>query len=223
MSDYGGNSTLEDWLAREVFFVEEVHPEIVKRFEEWREGIENDIERWMESDDGNGNPLSWRGWGRGFSSISDEDMLRFESLVEQSVLQLVKGDIKTSSVEHVENNTVDNANEISNLDLIIVPPPTFTFVDYGKPITSFLNSWIDIINIEPTTKFPAPKEENKPIIPFNEIRRLQEVEKQYRNYRNTIREMLNNGELVYKKIKSQPWDENDFSYNVDKNLKKEEK
>lgn len=140
MSDYYGDSTLEDWLAREVFYVEEVHPEIVKRFEEWREGIENDIERWMGSDDGDGNPLSWRGWGRGFSSISDEDMLRFESLVDQSLLQLAKGDFKT-----------------------------------------------------------PPKKESTPPLPFNEIRRLQEVEKQYRNYRNTIREMLNNGELVYKK------------------------
>ena len=31
-----------------------------------------------------------------------------------------------------------------------------------------------------------------------ELSRLKEVEKQYRNYRNTIRGMLNSGELVYK-------------------------
>lgn len=73
MSDYYGAATLEDWLGEEVFFMKVVPHFIVTRFEKYREGVERDIEAWMESDDGQGNPLSWRGWGRGFNSIEDSD------------------------------------------------------------------------------------------------------------------------------------------------------
>lgn len=139
MSYFEDFNTLEKWLAREVFRVKEVPPEIVKHFEEWREAIEQDILRWMRSDDGDGNPLSWRGWGRGFASIPDKDDERFETLVMQLKLQLVK------------EVCVDKIDK-----------------EIGQTISS------------------------------NEIRRLQEVEKQYRNYRDTIRGMLNSGELVYK-------------------------
>jgi len=78
MSDYYGKATLEDWLAEEVFMDGFVPKEVVELFEEWREGVEADISNWMDSDDGNGNTLSWRGWGKGFNSIPDEDDEAFE-------------------------------------------------------------------------------------------------------------------------------------------------
>lgn len=82
MSDYYGAATLEDWLKEEVFAQNAPVPaEVVAHFEEWREDIERNIEAWMNSDDGDGNNLSWRGWGRGFNAISDEDTVRFEELV----------------------------------------------------------------------------------------------------------------------------------------------
>lgn len=84
MSDYYGNDTLEDWLKEEVFGVSEPVPkEIVELFEEWREGVENNISAWMGSDDGYGNALSWRGWGRGFQGIPDEDDESFDEALEK--------------------------------------------------------------------------------------------------------------------------------------------
>ena len=84
MSDYFGKPILEDWLAEEVFHIEVVPQNIVSLFERWRECIETDITNWMESDDGYGNCLSWRGWGRGFSSIPDEDFDKFDSTLKSS-------------------------------------------------------------------------------------------------------------------------------------------
>jgi hypothetical protein len=82
MSDYYGAATLEDWLKEEVFAQNiPVPAEVVAHFEEWREDVERNIEAWMNSDDGDGNNLSWRGWGRGFNAISDEDTARFDALV----------------------------------------------------------------------------------------------------------------------------------------------
>ena len=43
MSDYYGSPTLEDWLAEEVFDVDEVPADVVAKFEQWRVGIESDI------------------------------------------------------------------------------------------------------------------------------------------------------------------------------------
>lgn len=81
MSDYYGNATLEDWLAEEVFHCEKVPATIVERFEKWRHSVELDIERWMETDDGEGNNTSWRGWGRGFNGIPDEDDPEFGAAI----------------------------------------------------------------------------------------------------------------------------------------------
>lgn len=75
MSDYYGDATLESWLGHEVFFMENVPHSAVMKFEQWRHDVENNIEQWMQTDDGEGNNLSWRGWGRGFSAIADEDEL----------------------------------------------------------------------------------------------------------------------------------------------------
>ena len=83
MSDYYGNATLEDWLAEEVFEVESVPKEVVSLFEKWRTDVQRSIQAWMDSDDGDGNELSWRGWGRGFYAIPDEDNKEFEFLVEK--------------------------------------------------------------------------------------------------------------------------------------------
>ena len=50
-------------------------------FEKWRSEVETSIYQWMLSDDGDGNPLSWRDWGRGFNGIPEEDTVLFESMV----------------------------------------------------------------------------------------------------------------------------------------------
>ena len=85
MSDYYGSATLEDWLAEEVFSVDEVQPDIINPFEKWRLGIENDINAWMDSDDGYGNNLSWRGWGRGFNGIPDSDDVEFGKAIKKGM------------------------------------------------------------------------------------------------------------------------------------------
>jgi hypothetical protein len=85
MSDFYGAPKLKDWLAEEVFDVDTnaLTAEVIALFEEWREAIEANIQSWMESDDGDGNRLSWRSWGRGFYAIADADQERFEALVQQ--------------------------------------------------------------------------------------------------------------------------------------------
>lgn len=77
MSDYYGAATLEDWLGQEIFFMKNVPYFAVAKFEKYREGIERDIEVWMQ----NGDAPSWRDWGRGFNSIVDNDDV-FNALVE---------------------------------------------------------------------------------------------------------------------------------------------
>ncbi len=73
MSDYYGDPTLEDWLSEEVFGGRTVTSDIVALFEQWREDVEYSIRSWQDSDDGDGNRLSWRGWGQGFAGISDTE------------------------------------------------------------------------------------------------------------------------------------------------------
>lgn len=80
MSDYYGRATLESWLENEVYGVP-VPPIVVALFEKWREPVESSIESWEESDDGDGNSLSWRGWGRGYGSIDEAEM----DLVEAAI------------------------------------------------------------------------------------------------------------------------------------------
>lgn len=72
MSDYYGDASLEDWLSEEVFAERVVPPAVISLFEQWREPIEANIENWLDSDDGYGNHLSWRGWGRGFTPVQDD-------------------------------------------------------------------------------------------------------------------------------------------------------
>lgn len=81
MSDYYGTSTLEDWLAEEVFSHAIMPPEVVVLFEKWRDAVERDIENWMGSDDGEGNNVSWRGWGRGFNAIPITEEGEFDHAV----------------------------------------------------------------------------------------------------------------------------------------------
>lgn len=83
MSDYYGEATLEDWLAEEVYEVDIVPKVVVNLFEEFREGVEANIESWLASDDGDGNCLSWRGWGRGYYAIPDSKSDYFDSLIEK--------------------------------------------------------------------------------------------------------------------------------------------
>jgi len=83
MSDYYGDSTLEDWLAEEVFCIDAVPINIVKLFEKWRKPVERSIGSWMDSDDGDGNSLSWRGWGRGFALIPENEMDELSLIVDQ--------------------------------------------------------------------------------------------------------------------------------------------
>lgn len=81
MSDYEGSPTLESWLSEEIFYVKTVPHSVVVRFEKWREGVEQDISNWMDSDDGYGNNLSWRGWGRGFNGVPEEDDEEFGAAI----------------------------------------------------------------------------------------------------------------------------------------------
>ena len=85
MSDYYGQPALESWLGEEVFFMKVVPYFAVMQFEKYREGVERDIEAWLESDDGEGNSLSWRGWGRGFNTVAQtpDDEIEFGALVEK--------------------------------------------------------------------------------------------------------------------------------------------
>lgn len=84
MSDYYGSATLEDWLAEEVFSVPHgsVPTQVVALFERWRSGVEHQIDTWMSSDEGDGR-MSWRGWGRGFYAISDDETAVFDALAKQ--------------------------------------------------------------------------------------------------------------------------------------------
>ena len=90
MSDYYGKARLEDWLAKEVFRVDSVPPNVVRKFEPWRDAIEQNILQWMESGDrtSSGNPVSWQGWGRGFNAISEEEQEEFFNLVRDCQIQL---------------------------------------------------------------------------------------------------------------------------------------
>ena len=63
----------------EDFIQYKLSKEEILLFEEFREEIESNIESWQESDDGYGNNLSWRGWGRGFNGINNIE--KFEKMV----------------------------------------------------------------------------------------------------------------------------------------------
>lgn len=91
MSDYEGGPHLEDWLAEEVFNTDYIPPEYVSRFEWLREKVEQNIQAWLETDDGYGNRLSWRGWGCGFNALSTEDTMRFEVLARHAQMELDMG------------------------------------------------------------------------------------------------------------------------------------
>lgn len=80
MSDYYGAATLEDWLSEEVFDGKVVPAKVVAVFEPWRESVENTIQAWMDSDEGDGR-ASWRGWGRGFYAIPDSEYPLFKFAV----------------------------------------------------------------------------------------------------------------------------------------------
>jgi hypothetical protein len=87
VSDYYGGASLEDWLEEEVFH-HRVSPRVVSKFERWREAIESNIDAWLDTDDGDGHQLSWRGWGRGFYAIPEEDIEAFDRLVDECRQQL---------------------------------------------------------------------------------------------------------------------------------------
>lgn len=90
MSDYYGDATLEDWLQEEVFRATEPLPSsVVSLFEGWREAVETNIRAWMDSDDGDGNHLSRRGWGRGFYAVADSDESKFDDAVRQGRLMIL--------------------------------------------------------------------------------------------------------------------------------------
>lgn len=96
MSDYFGKSTLEDWLAEEVFEIAHVNSRVVRLFEFWRDQIEDNITEWMESDDGHGNNLSWRDWGRGFNAIPQNEMEFFDACIKfgSTVLQEIENNVE---------------------------------------------------------------------------------------------------------------------------------
>ena len=83
MSDYYGGANLKDWLEEEVFECNSIPDSIVSKFEKWKEGIEAQIVMWWDTDEGDGE-VSWRGFGRGFYGIPDDDYEEFEKAVEES-------------------------------------------------------------------------------------------------------------------------------------------
>lgn len=85
MSNYYGSATLEDWLAEEIFNVSTVPPEVVALFEQWREAVEQNIESWMDSDDGDGRK-SWRQWGFGMDAVDDMEAFRLACEKGQSMM-----------------------------------------------------------------------------------------------------------------------------------------
>ncbi len=90
MSDYCGIDTLESWLEHEVYNCP-VPPLVVGLYERWREPIESSVRSWMESDsDGEGTPYSWRGWGRGYGSVPDEDSEAIEAAFHEGKYLLDK-------------------------------------------------------------------------------------------------------------------------------------
>lgn len=90
MSDYYGTDTLESWLENEVYG-REAPPPVVALFERWREEIESSVRSWMESDaDGEGNPYSWRGWGRGYGSIAEAERDAAEAAYREGLTLLDK-------------------------------------------------------------------------------------------------------------------------------------
>lgn len=88
MSDYYGEAKLEDWLAEEVFAIDVVPKHVVEKFEKWRDGVESNISSWMDTDDGYGNNLSWRGWGRGFNGVPDDDDVEFGKAIKFGVNEI---------------------------------------------------------------------------------------------------------------------------------------
>lgn len=101
MSDYYGDATLESWLIEEVLdtppvrldpdrFEDFVRTHVSGLFEPWRDIIEADINNWMASDDGEGNPLSWRGWGRGYANIPNGDNAIIETRIKVSNQKIIR-------------------------------------------------------------------------------------------------------------------------------------
>jgi hypothetical protein len=108
MSDYFGGPTLEDWLAEEVFAVSEVPPAVTSLFERWRTAIEGQIDSWLDSDDGYGNRLSWRGWGRGYYGIPEDDVFVFNENVKQARLILKQFKLNTDQCcPHSDSGSID--------------------------------------------------------------------------------------------------------------------
>ncbi|RKZ87365.1 MAG: hypothetical protein DRQ39_04310 [Gammaproteobacteria bacterium] len=98
MSDYYGIDTLESWLENELFTTSNIPAEVVKLFERWRDPIESSVGSWMDSDDGDGNHLSWRGWGRGYAQIPDEDSKALDEAIRigTSIIKKVQEDTLTT-------------------------------------------------------------------------------------------------------------------------------
>lgn len=57
------------------------------------------INAWMDSDDGYGNNYSWRGWGRGFYAIPEEDEKEFEEKITRANLMTYRTDENSNLVK----------------------------------------------------------------------------------------------------------------------------
>lgn len=90
MSDYYSSDTLEDWLAEEVFAVDkkQITPNIVILFERWRDDVESSIRGWWDTSDEDGYPMSWRGYGRGYGNIADDEMPIVSRLIKHGIEQI---------------------------------------------------------------------------------------------------------------------------------------
>ena len=106
MSDYYGEVTLEDWLKEEVFLTNnDIPTHIVEKFNKWRGDVEYNIRAWMDTseEDGNGG-RSWRGWGRGFNAIGDDELDNFRQACDfgEGELRKIYGKYKEDAPRRVD-------------------------------------------------------------------------------------------------------------------------
>ena len=145
MSDYYGDATLEDWLAEEVFSCERVPEAVVALFERWREPVESSISSWQESDDGEGNRMSWRGWGRGFAGIEDTEafevaVVESRALLDNAAIAAAeKGDaVPVLSDPTVLHSRIDKRSDEHGVLLVTEPAILIARFDKdGRTNTSF--------------------------------------------------------------------------------------
>ncbi len=110
MSSYDGIATLESWLEHEVFEFELTDSEI-EYFEKWRDQLERHLENYLDTDDGEGNNTSWRGFGYGFNCFSEAEEIEFDIIV---------ANIKQARQEDKEIEKITESNYVKHIKLELI-------------------------------------------------------------------------------------------------------